>query len=357
MLWLAGLMGLMAVGAVAFVDPQTNSEDEDDFVDPTPESDTLPPAIAANTSISNLSGDNFEPDYDSRGGDDAALLEPFTPSDADLVTLTDGSAEGDQIDGTQGIDRMRGNAGDDLLNGGAGNDELRGDAGDDTLNGDAGRDILHGQGGVDAIHGGTDNDMLFGHNEDDLLYGDAGDDALQGSAGNDLLVGGDGADTLSGGLDDDTLSGGAGADVLFGGWGNDVLSGLMRNASGGDDDDADFLNGGGGDDSILVGSGDIVTAGEGSDEIVLGDWLTSGTAAHITDYDVEDDSIVLVWDDSAAGSIEPQITLSVDPDTVNQTLIMMDGAVVATVNGSDLLPGDIALIPLSTATQVGLSAA
>ena len=30
--------------------------------------------------------------------------------------------------------------------------------------------------------------------------------------------------------------------------------------------------------------------------------------------------------------------------------------VVATVNGSDLVPGDIALIPLSTATQVGLSA-
>jgi len=74
------------------------------------------------------------------------------------------------------------------------------------------------------------------------------------------------------------------------------------------------------------------------------------------DYDVEDDSIVLVWDDSAAGSLEPRITLSVDPDSADQTLIMIDGAVVATVNGSDLVPGDIALIPLSTATQVGLSA-
>ena len=32
MLWLAGLMGLMAVGAVAFVDPQLNEDDEEDFV-------------------------------------------------------------------------------------------------------------------------------------------------------------------------------------------------------------------------------------------------------------------------------------------------------------------------------------
>ena len=356
MLWLAGLMGLMAVGAVAFVDPQTNGDEEDDFVDPSTSDETLPSAIAANVSFSSQPEDNFEPDYDPRGGDDAALLEPATPSDADQVTLTDGSADDDQLDGTQGNDRMLGNAGDDALDGSAGNDELRGGTGDDTLSGDVANDTLHGQSGVDDLHGGADSDVLFGHNEDDFLYGDAGDDALQGSAGNDVLEGGEGADTLSGGLDDDTLTGGAGADVLFGGWGNDVLNGLMRNTSGSDEDDADFLNGGGGDDSILVGSGDIVTAGEGADEIVLGDWLTSGTAAHITDYDVEDDSIVLVWDDSAAGSLEPRITLSVDPDSADQTLIMIDGAVVATVNGSDLVPGDIALIPLSTATQVGLSA-
>jgi hypothetical protein len=42
---------------------------------------------------------------------------------------------------------------------------------------------------------------------------------------------------------------------------------------------------------------------------------------------------------------------------VAQTLVMLDGTVVATVNGTDLTVDDIALIPLSTATLVGLSTA
>lgn len=343
-------MGLMAVGAVTFVDPQTSGDDDEDFPDAGPTAD------AENSNQPIIPEDNFEPDYDPRGGDDAASLAPFDPNPADQVTLTEGTGDDDDIDGTRGNDRIRGHAGSDLLNGGEGNDELRGDAGDDTLNGDAGNDTLHGHNGGDILHGGTDDDQLFGHNANDILYGDDGDDALQGSAGDDMLEGGEGNDTLHGGLDNDTLIGGAGADALFGGWGNDVLSGLMRNASGGDDDIGDFLNGGGGDDSILVGAGDIVTAGEGADEIVLGDWLASGEAAHIMDYVAEEDNLVLVWDDSAADSIEPHITVSADPDTAEQTLIWMDGSVVATVNGSDLLPGDIALIPLSTATQVGLAA-
>jgi hypothetical protein len=90
---------------------------------------------------------------------------------------------------------------------------------------------------------------------------------------------------------------------------------------------------------------------------VLGDWLASGESAQIMDYVAEEDNLVLVWDDSAADSIEPQITVTSDPDTADQTLIWMDGTIVATVNGSNLMPSDIALIPLSTATQVGLAAA
>lgn len=345
MLWLAGLMGLMAVGAVTFVDPQLNEDDEDNFDSrPTP------------TPSSNEAPDNFEPDYDPRGGDDAALLPPLVLSTADSVVLTEGSNEGDQFDGDDNNDRSRGQGGDDTLNGGDGNDELRGDDGDDILGGDAGNDTLHGNDGGDLLRGGDQNDALFGHNSDDMLFGDAGNDSLQGSAGNDMLEGGEADDTLHGGLDDDTLTGGAGADVLFGGWGNDVMSGLMRDAAGTDTDDADFLNGGGGDDSILAGSGDIITAGEGADEIVLGDWLTSGEAAQIMDYAAEDDSLVLVWDDSGDTSVEPQITLGPDPDVDNQTLVMLDGTLVATVNGSTLLPSDIALVPLSSATQLGLTA-
>ncbi len=359
MLWLAGLMGLMAVGAVTFVDPQTNDEDEGDFVAPAPTTsdfgtDTVEVLSDADGPLDEIPEDNFEPDYDPRGGDDAALLPPLDPGESHSVTLSDGTDGDDDLTGTQSNDRMRGLDGDDMLSGGAGNDALRGDSGNDTLAGQAGNDTLHGQDGGDALSGGDQDDDLFGHNANDTLMGDAGNDALQGSAGNDLLEGGTGNDTVHGGLDHDTLSGGAGSDALFGGWGNDVLSGLMRDAAGNDNDDADFLNGGGGDDSILVGAGDIVTAGEGTDEIVLGDWLSSGEAAEILDYSADDDSIVLVWDDSGEQG-EPQITLSADPDDINQTLVMLDGAVVATVNGTDLLPGDIALIPLSTATQFGLA--
>jgi Ca2+-binding RTX toxin-like protein len=350
MLWLAGLMGIMAVGTVAFVDPQTNSDDEDDLANSGEDTSS------AGQATLDIPTDNFEPDYDPRGGDDAALLEPANVSDADVVTLQTGTEDDDQLDGTDTNDRLRGLDGDDVLSGGLGNDELRGDDGDDTLFGNTGDDTLHGLDGGDVVHGGEENDVLFGHNANDSLDGGAGNDAIQGSAGNDALYGREGHDTMQGGLDNDTLIAGAGADALFGGWGDDVLSGVMRNALGEDEDDSDFLNGGGGDDSILVGNGDIVTAGDGEDEIVLGDWLASGEAAQILDFTAADDSLVLVWDDSEEGSSEPLITISADPDADDQTLVLMDGAVVATVNGSDILPADIALIPFSTATHVGLAA-
>jgi hypothetical protein len=73
MLWLAGLMGLMAVGAVAFVDPETSAED-DDVIEPTAQRTGGDGTEANLISPINIPEDNFEPDYDPRGGDDAALL-------------------------------------------------------------------------------------------------------------------------------------------------------------------------------------------------------------------------------------------------------------------------------------------
>ncbi|KIN74752.1 calcium-binding protein [Sulfitobacter guttiformis] len=354
MLWLAGLMGLMAVGAVSFIDPQANESGEDEFVDASsPEVETFDLEDAPNQNMQS----NFEDDYDPRGGDDAALLPPLNSIAADSVTLIQGTNYDDLFDGTDGNDRASGQDGADTLSGGDGNDELRGDDDDDLLGGDSGNDTLHGDDGRDLIYGGDQDDVLIGHNDDDTLFGDRGNDALQGSAGSDMLDGGSGDDTLSGGLDNDTLIGGAGADVLFGGWGNDVLSGVTRNGAGGDDDEGDFLNGGGGDDTIIAGSADIVTAGEGADEIVLGDWLAHGEAAQIMDYVADDDSLLLVWDDSEAGAAEPELTLQIDPDRFDQTLILIDGTVIAAVNGTDILPGDIALVPLSSATQLDLTAA
>lgn len=361
MLWLVGLMGLMAVGTVAFVDPQTNDDDDDEVSFDNPAEPTMPDSLqigsnAAGESAFELPQDNFEPDYDPRGGDDAAILPPLAQDPDQSVTLSEGTDGDDIFIGADVNDSARGLDGDDEMTGGEGNDALRGGDGDDTLRGDAGADTLDGDDGADALFGGDANDEIFGHNANDALYGGEGNDALHGAEGDDTLYGDDGDDTLQGGLGNDTLVGGAGNDAVFGGWGNDVLSGLMRDAANTDTDDSDFLNGGGGDDSIIAGSGDIVSGGDGADEIVLGDWLASGEAAQIMDFEENDDSLVLVWDDSDDDGAEPEITVESDPNDLTQSLVVMNGTVVASVNGTTLLPGDIALIPLSTAAQVGLAA-
>ncbi|MFG6512844.1 calcium-binding protein [Sulfitobacter sp. 1A15333] len=308
MLWLAGVMGLMAVGAVTFVEIETPPEDE-------------------------------LPEGDSPGGG--------TTTVGDILL---GSDDGETVQGGPGDDQLGGYGGEDLLRGGGGDDDLHGHGGNDTLQGGAGGDILHGNDGDDDLFGGAGNDSLFGHNDDDFLYGGAGDDALQGAAGDDLLEGDAGNDALQGGLGDDALRGGAGMDTLFGGWGDDTLTGAD------DQQSPDFLNGGGGDDLIIAGAGDVVTSGDGTDQIALGDWIGQGGAAQITDYHAADDSLLFVWDDSSAGGAEPPLSILPDPEDAGQTLVLLDDIIVARVAGDSITLDDIALIPLSAAFDLGLAA-
>jgi hypothetical protein len=312
MLWLAGLMGMMAVGAVTF--------------------------------------------FETNSSDDAADMSPETvgtPQD-DILSGTNGN---DNLLGGQGDDQIGGYNGEDTIDGGDGDDDLHGANGDDQLLGADGADTLHGEAGNDALYGGDDDDTLYGNNSNDTMHGGAGNDALQGSAGNDNLSGDIGSDALQGGLDDDTLSGGLGNDSLFGGWGNDLLNGVEDDtATAGiqDIDQADFLNGGGGDDTILAGQDDIVTAGAGNDTIVLGDWITEGHAAQIIDFNADEDSILLIWDDAAGD--EPTIDLAPHPTDTDLTQILMDGEAVADVDAdSHIVLTDIALIPQSLA-QTGVIA-
>ncbi|MEP3020854.1 MAG: calcium-binding protein [Sulfitobacter sp.] len=308
MLWLAGVMGLMAVGAVTFVEIETPPEEE------MPEGD-IP-----------------------HGG-------PGTVGD-----ILSGSDDSETVQGGTGDDQLGGYGGNDLLHGAAGDDDLHGHDGDDTLRGDDGDDSLHGNDGDDDLFGGAGNDSLFGHNGDDFLFGGAGNDALQGSAGDDVLNGEAGSDALQGGLGDDALRGGAGEDTLFGGWGDDTLTGADDLQS------RDYLNGGGGDDLIVAGAGDVVTSGEGTDQIALGDWIGQGGAAQITDYHAEDDSLLFVWDDSSATGAEPPLSILPDPDDAGQTLVLLDDIIVARVVGDSVTMDDIALIPLSAAFDLGLAA-
>ena len=123
-------------------------------------------------------------------------------------------------------------------------------------------------------------------------------------------------------------------------------------------DGGDYLNGGGGDDTILTGKDDTVAGGAGADEIILGDWITAGHQAQIMDYEPQEDSLLFVWDDSDAEAEEPEVRLAPDPDNDGQLQVWMGDSVVAQVAGTDPLEdANIALIPLSAMSGLGLNAA
>jgi Ca2+-binding RTX toxin-like protein len=315
MLWLAGLMGLMAVGAVAHV--ETGDEEAD--------------ADGPETEAGDMSGTGL--------------------TVGDIISGTEGD---DLLTGGTGDDQIGGYAGDDLIDGDTGNDDLHGAEGADTILGGADEDTLHGDDGDDDLYGGTGNDSIAGHNHDDFIWGEEGDDSLQGSAGDDCLHGGAGDDALQGGLDDDYLAGDAGEDALFGGWGDDTLSGVVAGPEGMDTDNGDYLNGGGGDDVIAAGNDDTVTAGTGVDSILLGDWIAQGQGAEILDYAPEEDHLLFVWDDSDPEALPPEVSILPDPASEGALEVWMDNAVVARVAGAEALEtAEISLVRLSAAVGAG----
>lgn len=149
-------------------------------------------------------------------------------------------------------------------------------------------EVIQGSGDNDYLEGTTGGDTISGYGGDDTLYGYAGRDKLVGGDNNDYLDGGLGEDTVLGGDGDDYISAGAG-DRAVGGKGNDYItlysaaesSTTLFGGAGADTFDVQldragadaFIAGGDGDDSIrVVGSGHVhVNAGEGDDEVYLGD--------------------------------------------------------------------------------------
>ena len=157
-------------------------------------------------------------------------------------------AQGDKIDGNDGVDDVIAEAaGDDTVNAGIGNDTVDGGTGNDSLAGGAGNDSLGGGSGNDLLIGGAGADLLIGGaGIDTVSYaasgvgvqidlatgtgtgGDAEGDRITGvevvigSDFDDAIIGGSANETLIGGDGNDTLTGGAG-DVLSGGTGDDVF--------------------------------------------------------------------------------------------------------------------------------------
>lgn len=186
-----------------------------------------------------------------------------------------GRQENAILDGTQnlaaaasvslgaGRDIFQGGAGKDFVDGGADDDSIDGGGGEDVLQGGSGNDYLSGGWYQDVLFGGTGDDVLIGGGHDDYLYGGDGDDVLAGEysaeagepVGNDWLDGGDGDDELDGGLGQDTLIGGSGNDVL-----------------------------------ITDGKGDTLEGGEGDDQYVIKDLITS-QCEHIGNLELDSTTI------------------------------------------------------------------
>ncbi|SEP08117.1 Hemolysin-type calcium-binding repeat-containing protein [Salinihabitans flavidus] len=314
MFYLAGLLGLMAMGAAAFVGTDsldTEEADENDLPEPEGELTT---------------------DFQTEAGNGEA-------ADGGTDSILPGTDEGETLGGGSGNDQINGYDGDDLLEGWADWDQLFGGAGDDTLDGGEGDDTLHGGDGDDLLAGGAGDDNIFGHFHDDTLFGGAGGDSLHGGMGDDLLDGGEGADALHGGYGDDTLLGGTGEDTLFGGPGDDLIVGAG-------DGEADYLNGGAGDDLLMAGSGDIVTSGEGADTITLHDRMSE--AATVIDYDPDEDNLVLLMNEA---DVAPDLSLVPDADDPGTSHLLLDGVEIAAIRGGgDLSLADITLLPQDSPT-------
>ena len=286
MLILAGLLGMLAIGSISLVDPSAKTDETDDGISP----------------------DALTDDVTTQIGDTSTDFLSY--ADEDGVT---------QINPNETTD------GDDLLIGTNAADNLIGAVGNDN--------VMAG-GGDDTVGGGNDDDVLHGNGGDDVLTGGDGFDALFGDQGSDALDGGDGNDTLVGSAGNDLLDGGEGSDLLNGGGGDDALNGWEETA-----ERADFLNGGDGDDTIFAGADDQVSGGLGADATLLNTNMDG--AAQIWDYKSGQDTLVLVYE---AGGVEPEVSISSDPEQADRWLIQANGTALAEVTGDAPTLSDISFV-------------
>lgn len=285
--------------------------------------------------------------------DDDTTATPASPGDDGTAAgPTLGTQDSDEILAIATGEEIEARAGDDTVTGADGNDSLSGQTGDDVLAGAAGNDLLFGGAGGDTIDGGAG---------DDIISGGANDDFLRGGAGDDIMSGDGGADTLGGGLGDDILFGTQTAiqstnagdfAALLAENPDDPIGATYFPPAGSDDTDiGDTLDGGYGDDVLVLGSSDIAIGGMGSDLFNIGDWITAGNSATISDYTADDDQIVYSFD-LATGAPD---SLTVNDDGAGNAVITIDGQVVATVTGAaaTLSADDIVLLSRSDSATDG----
>lgn len=241
---------------------------------------------------------------------------------------------------------LTGNALDNTLVGNEMANLLTGDSGRDTLIGGAGNDTLHGGGGIDHLAGGTGDDLyhvdsrsdvvveLFNEgidtvrasssftlpsNVENLILEEGGDftaggnslsNHIWGNSGNNILAGGLGRDTLEGGLGNDiyvlsdsldTIIDTGGVDTVRSSLDITLLAGMENAELVGIGDTVAIGNGtnnllvGNSGDNILDGMGgvDTLTGGEGSDQFIISYNGAGTTPDRITDFTPGRDLLVI----------------------------------------------------------------
>jgi Ca2+-binding RTX toxin-like protein len=308
-----------------------------------------------NVNFNTLKANQYDPAsyYSALRGDDFVVL-PADQAKADAIGYDPtqifygaagndfivGGALNDLVSGDDANDRIFSNAGDDILAGGNGNDQLFAAAGND---------ILYAGLGIDYLDAGTGNDIIVATETDQLanedldeaphpfgdpfgvsrdeIYGGSGNDLIlatnedhvDGGSGNDLIVlaadgdalgfgytaGWNGDDIILGSKADDWIGTGsswvswypamwnAANKAAYGGFNDIVVSG-----DGNDHIQTMFYcnaivdTGAGHDDVFARGLYDIISTGDGFDELYFGggackadlgaddDWLGIGRAAY-----------------------------------------------------------------------------
>lgn len=268
---------------------------------------------SSGTSSEDLSGDgDQDPTEDEtvadKDTDTEASIRIFALDDADWdqeVTAIDGPADGDTLtvgsgpvtvtdaDGAGAVDLSA--AEQALVYAGEGDSITGSDAADDLY---------------DVVVTLSDDASFSGGAADEVVTVVQSDGAQAfGGGGNDMLVSDHSAALLDGGAGDDTIVGAG--ESWFAAVNYDSEGDLAETA-------ADTLIGGAGDDRIIAGTNDVVSSGEGSDQVIL-----TADGVQITDHDVSADLVTLSVDEDAAdGSWADRITLQ---ETEDGTRLSIDG--------------------------------
>lgn len=99
-----------------------------------------------------------------------------------------------------------------------------------------------------------------------------------------------------------------------------------------------------------------MTAGDGTDTIVTGDWITGeDDAAQLMDFDRTEDQLVVLYD--IIEHPNPEVEIVTDPEMPGVSHVFVDGTEIAQVHGNGPITArDIVFVDHDDSAVFGLSA-